>query len=396
MKLIFLTLFLTLAFAKVDESVLACKGCTTVVGVIENWMKSNKTVAYIEDNLKQFCALFNGTEIQKPCERIIDFGVPKVINSLERKFPPERICAMIGVCTNVPMKVMFSRKLESDGKEVLCDGCKILVNSIHAWVTSDSMIKAIDSLFDKMCLLFNNTDFKPVCEDIVNYGIDKVIEYVQKKLPADKVCSFVKACPAQELVQIRKPTKNIQSSHRLNSDKHFNHHKLNKKECSECLTIVHAVSTYVSNNGTSPIDFSNNFCELFINTDFYNSCKSTNFTEIIEEVQQKKNSMSICFNLKKCVRHPHHKMMNFDHKMNYGHPHPHPQSHRFHHEMIHRFSHDKLIQTPQHTHEGLPDFLKGVVEVGTLSESLKKLREDGRKKFLKDNHRKHKHLHKRN
>jgi len=114
------------------------------------------------------------------------------------KFPPERICAMIGSCQNLPMRIMFERKHESNGKEVLCDGCKIFVNAIHAWATCESTTNLIDSLFDKMCLIFNNTDFQPVCEDIVNYGVDKVIKFVFDELPAEKVCAFVKACPATE------------------------------------------------------------------------------------------------------------------------------------------------------------------------------------------------------
>ena len=190
-----------------------CAGCKTAVGVLENWVASNKTETQIIELFDNFCTLFTNTEVQEPCERLIEFGVPKVINFLEKRFPPERICTIVGACVK-PALLAPSGKIVAgtdaspfvaDGKEVLCDGCKIMVDAVHAWVNAPSMRNMIDSLFDKMCVLFNSTDFQPVCEDIVNYGIDKIIKFTQDKLTSERVCGLIKVCPAKEQVRTARP-----------------------------------------------------------------------------------------------------------------------------------------------------------------------------------------------
>jgi len=285
--LAFLLLFACVAFAapktEIVEGPAACKGCKVIVGAVEQWVSSNKTRTEIKSLVDNLCHLFNNTMIESTCKKVTDIGVDKLIDFIEKKLNPDVICSMIGLCPKASPVVKGP---------VVCDGCKILIDAIHAWVNCQSTRNFIDALFDKMCLLFQKTDFQPVCENIVNYGIDQVIQFVQSELSSDKVCTKIKACPAPN------PAQSVPLELELPSN--------NNMACSGCLAVVNGLEVIINSEKVinKIEEAAKKICVVFNNTEFYNTCNKMiekDLPLIIKYVTNKFNADYICHKIHLCT-----------------------------------------------------------------------------------------------
>jgi hypothetical protein len=153
----------------------------------------------------------------------------------------------------------------------------------------------IYTLANKMCRLFKDTDFQPVCENILDFGIDKVIDYMQQKLSPEYVCGLVKLCPSQ-LLKVEHPI----------------YAKIETEEpregpllCKGCITLVNAVETMLQANFTvnKVKELARQMCNVFNGTVFYKICINTvdtSIDKIIQLVIEKFPPETVCTKIGLC------------------------------------------------------------------------------------------------
>jgi len=95
-----LGLVFVLAFATAEECSVGdvkCMSCKTIVSSIEKFVASNKTETIIVENVEKLCTLLPDS-YEPVCDRVVEVGVPTIINWVTKKIEPERICQRLRLC----------------------------------------------------------------------------------------------------------------------------------------------------------------------------------------------------------------------------------------------------------------------------------------------------------
>jgi len=73
-----------------------CPYCQSAVGIVEQWVANNATIAEIEANLEQFCSLI--PDYTALCNALIVSEIPQIIAWLEANETPYSVCQQLGLC----------------------------------------------------------------------------------------------------------------------------------------------------------------------------------------------------------------------------------------------------------------------------------------------------------
>lgn len=169
-----------LGFCPVNQLIetIECEGCELFVGAIEKWIAQNDTIIVIEKQIEKLCDLL--PKYTSICSAIIKFGIPKLIIYLETLETPEKVCQQIGLCP---------KTIKGD---VICEDCKYIVVAIEQWISSGATVSVIIKNLCKLCEMLPK--YGDLCDELVYKMVPVIIQYIERKEPADLICKQIKLC----------------------------------------------------------------------------------------------------------------------------------------------------------------------------------------------------------
>jgi len=113
-----------------------------------------------------------------------------------------------------------------------CDICQTLIGAIEDWMENNKTETQIIDDFETLCYLVPL--WTDVCDQIVVYGVDKVIAYIENDQPPSVVCGEIGICAAKKMVVHKAKPKP----------------KARDENCFLCETVIETVEDWVENNAS--------------------------------------------------------------------------------------------------------------------------------------------------
>jgi saposin len=164
-----------------------CTICVFVVSSVENYISTNKTEKEITDALAKLCNKLPqqyGTQ----CTAIVNEYTPYIIYYLKEKFPADKICKTLGLCT-------ATKEVEAEEVNPLpsCYLCQYVIQYVEQMVPANASEQQIIDALNQVC------DYVPVlfqsqCKNFTQQYLDQVVHLIIKKAPASEICEFIKLC----------------------------------------------------------------------------------------------------------------------------------------------------------------------------------------------------------
>jgi saposin len=111
-----------------------------------------------------------------------------------------------------------------------CDICQTLISAIENWVEDNKTETQIIEDFETLCYLVPL--WTTVCDQVVVYGVDEVIKYIQNDQPPSVVCAEIGICSAKK---VHKPKPKPKSR---------------DENCFLCETVIETIEDWVESNAT--------------------------------------------------------------------------------------------------------------------------------------------------
>jgi saposin len=118
------------------------------------------------------------------CKHFVEAYLPKLIELLIQKQPPEVVCKELGLCPKaIPVP---------DGT-ITCPLCKFVVSEVYRVIQSDFTEQAIRAALDKVCEILP-IGVRDLCKTFVDSSVHELVEFILKKMPPEKVCLALHYC----------------------------------------------------------------------------------------------------------------------------------------------------------------------------------------------------------
>jgi saposin len=173
------------------ENPIYCTVCKLVLTEAEKFISQNSTEQEIITALEKACAQLPKS-YAPVCVAFVDQYGPEVIQLLLNKFPPNQICAQIGLCKNATfVSQVISKPMKA--KSVLCTACEYILIEIDKYLAENATEREIISVIEHICNLLP-LKMQPVCDAFIEeYGIS-IINLLVNKMQPEQVCKAMKLC----------------------------------------------------------------------------------------------------------------------------------------------------------------------------------------------------------
>lgn len=177
---------------------------------------------------------------------------------------------------------VFNAKAQND----TCSACITIVNAIEGWLQNTNNIAVIEQYFDTLCVLLGDP-FSQICADIVEFGIQDIINYINQNEPPTVVCQRIGACFSRVIAKSKKVTFAI----------------ADPSECTNCEAVVDFVEDLINSDATEQEieNILNAMCSL---TDQYQiECEAiveAGIPQVISWILANENSTIVCSQLGVC------------------------------------------------------------------------------------------------
>jgi len=281
-------IFALIAFLAVFSQVSAqnCGECEIVVTFVESWVENNATETQILQYLEIACSTIFSSE-ETTCDSILNNGISEIIQYLNQDETPEEVCTQIGFCTSnskhsKPISPAKLTKLSNQIQQTAeCSECEEFVSYIEEWMENSNNEADIITTVEVLCTYF--PEWETTCDTFISYGVDDVIDYIEKEENATVVCNQVGACGAS---QKPKPSKVPTQS-----------------ECTGCEYVIGFIENWVSSN------YSVSQIETYIDAicpyipDYSTQCTQVIAQEIpaiVQAIEDEETPADICASLGLC------------------------------------------------------------------------------------------------
>jgi len=198
----------------------ACDACQYVVGLVENYIDANYTVDQITNFLEQWCDYV--PQFAQICDQVVQYGIQDFIAYVETNEDPSTFCKQVQLCNTVVAE-------PTQGGN--CAICEYVITLVENYVTSNTTIDEFVSVLDNYCSMVPG--LAQVCDQLVQYGVDDLLAYIQADLSPQQVCTLAKLCTSeQKEIEVPAVTPTLGDN------------------CSTCTFVVSLIESYVENNGT--------------------------------------------------------------------------------------------------------------------------------------------------
>ncbi|GIY80981.1 hypothetical protein CDAR_71052 [Caerostris darwini] len=208
---------------KIGESPF-CDLCKEAFNEVEKTLKDPAIKQKLKDSLDQVCNMLPKS-FQDDCKNFVNQNVDALIDILEQELAPDSICPALKLCgsqkiTEVPKRV----------KDLECDVCKDVVSSLRTKLQDPASKTIVLTFFEEGCMRLPAA-VASECKQFVDENIDFLMNTLVDFLDPQKVCSILKICPAQIVLEAPKIS-------------------VNNVECDLCKQVVNKVEDMVNDEAT--------------------------------------------------------------------------------------------------------------------------------------------------
>jgi saposin len=176
-----------------------CPACMFVVGLVEQQVKANHTVADIQAALDKVC-----NKLPHPfadaCTSIVDTYTPQIVELISKKLDPSAICTALKLCKKREREAMKNlAQVVAKNNNMICAACKQLVTIADNFITQDSTKQEITAIVENICT-YVPQGYSDMCKAIIQeYGPGLIDQLASKILDPSKVCAAVQACTSSKI-----------------------------------------------------------------------------------------------------------------------------------------------------------------------------------------------------
>lgn len=162
-----------------EKNIDFCDGCKTFINTVKYYADQNYTYNEIEQFVMAACS-YLGPGYSHICDFVAMYGVKALIN-WTKTMNPEEVCHMVRLCS--------INKFNNEK----CSLCKFITSQIITYITEGHTVNEIKKFIVKLC---NNMMYKrsQVCINIIDYGLDELIEFLKSGMSEKKICDMIKLC----------------------------------------------------------------------------------------------------------------------------------------------------------------------------------------------------------
>jgi len=277
-KMKFVLLFIALAAVfSTPAAAQDCAICQQIVSFMENWIQNNASIATIEQYVEIVCTLAPESW-QQPCDALVDYGVEEAVQFIEQNGNATQLCGEIGLCSSMKKQPVLKISKPMDGN---CDICIQVVGLIENWVESNYTEQEIQQYLDQVCSLIPG--FSQVCDQVVQYGLSYIIQWIQNDENATDICAQLGLCGNRVPMVLAK----------------------RQDECSLCTQFFTILKSFIGNNPNATVQeleqFAQTICNLF--PQYSTICEAfanSEINTIISELEGTNGPTVVCQTLGLC------------------------------------------------------------------------------------------------
>ena len=185
-----------------------CNLCDLIINYAENFLDSNATIADIENFVNHTLCSLLPSFLKDPCQNLVDEYLPEIVDGLDKKYPASKICADIGLCQNstaavnpAVVKPELMMKLQKPFPEsVECNLCDLIINYAENFLDSNATIADIENFVNHTLCSLLPSFLKDPCQNLVDEYLPEIVDGLDKKYPASKICADIGLCQNSTLV----------------------------------------------------------------------------------------------------------------------------------------------------------------------------------------------------
>jgi len=198
-----------------------------------------------------------------------------------------RIIALVIVCLAV-----FATTTKAQGS---CGICVTVVAAIENWVESNATVAQVEQQLDTLCSLI--PAFTTVCDQLIDYGIKDIVQYIQQNESPNTVCQQVGLCSS------KKPSPKKIAFHKLKASKPQKVAGVSDSTCTGCEQVIGLMENWLANSNTeSQIEtYLETFCALV--PGFEQTCDAiaqAGVPDVVNWIIQNENATVVCQQLGLC------------------------------------------------------------------------------------------------
>ena len=166
------------------------------------------TVEHVKDvvetkGIEQARAYLEGLCAQAPgflntiCTDFVDFGFDEILKLIENRVQPQEICQKMEACPEQepeqkpePENVICYSELKDD--KIICKLCSQLIDTMKNILDKNGG-KRVKQYLDTLCDKASGF-IATICEKVVNFGIDKLIDLIENKVDSTEICTKIHLC----------------------------------------------------------------------------------------------------------------------------------------------------------------------------------------------------------
>jgi len=184
-----------------------CSLCQIVVTYVEKWITENATERAIAERLDVFCSALG--PLSPECDSFNAIYVPKLINWIVAKQPPQIFCAEVHLCQSARLPVikekieqkmrlnrMHSHIKRADNEVQQSGGCQIcqvVVTYVEQLVAQNQTVNVIVKKVEELCS-FTPPPLNQVCDTMATKYVPSLVAWILKKENPQAFCAQVKLC----------------------------------------------------------------------------------------------------------------------------------------------------------------------------------------------------------
>jgi len=253
-----------------------CGECVLVVSFVETWVESNATETEIAQYLDVACSTIFSSE-EAVCDSIINTGLGEIISYLDQNETPTQVCTSLGFCSSKANPIKISKPVHSIKQTAECSECEEFVSYIEEWMDNSENEQDIITTVEVICTYF--PEWESACDMFVEYGVDDVVDIIEKEENATVVCGQVGACTSSTPISIK------------------------QSECTGCEYVIGFVENWVSSNSsvTQIEQYLDAICPYI--PDYSTQCTQVIAQEvpfIVQQLEDQETPAAICASLGLC------------------------------------------------------------------------------------------------
>ena len=180
----------------------ACDMCKTIIGAVEEAMKSTLVEEEVAALVSKACELMP-SPVSVLCSQVVQTYVPLIMQWVEQGLEALDICVNIGLC-NAQIKVEKVRVPKTMNNDFACDMCKSVVDAVEEAMKSTAVEEEIAALVGKLCEMMP-APYSTICQSICQQYVPIIIQLLEQGLEALDICVRIGLCEQTKAAKIRIP-----------------------------------------------------------------------------------------------------------------------------------------------------------------------------------------------